>query len=167
MLLHLGLSSHFFLHWSTSTEGSGPPSGARPNLVLGRESQDTGFVTVRPGLLLLIQSSAAYRFHLQSVDSSREGVAKLLFWDMMPIGCFVSQGAMIDNAILSTADVPPQQRAWLLDLVNATPLCRLPTGVQELVIDFVGHATLSKDAARAAATVATAAREVLVAASLA
>ncbi|KDO24500.1 hypothetical protein SPRG_20905 [Saprolegnia parasitica CBS 223.65] len=143
--------------------------------VPGRVSQDTGFVTVRPLRLLLIRSSAAYRFHLQSSDSSREGVAKLLSWGLVrpsemiakAIGCFASQGAVIDNAILSTADIPPQQRAWLLDLVNATPLGRLPSVVQELVLDFVGHATLSTDEAAAVATVAKVAREVLVAASLA
>ncbi|KDO18044.1 hypothetical protein SPRG_21772 [Saprolegnia parasitica CBS 223.65] len=143
--------------------------------VPGRVSQDTGFVTLRPGRLLLIRSSAAYRLHLHSADSSREGVAKLLFWGFVrpsgttakAISCFAREGEMIDNAILSTADVPPQQRAWLLDLVNATPLGRVPTVVQELVIDFVGHATLSTDEARAAAIVAKAAREVIVAASLA
>ncbi|EQC33406.1 hypothetical protein SDRG_08921 [Saprolegnia diclina VS20] len=48
-----------------------------------RVSQDTGFVTLRPGRLLLIRSSAAYRIHLQSGNSSREGVAKLLSWSFV------------------------------------------------------------------------------------
>ena len=129
--------------------------------VAKRASQDTGFVTLRPGRLLLIRSSAAYRMHLQCADSEREGVAKLLYWG------FVRPSATIDNAILSTADVPPQQRDWLFDLVNATPLGRLPGVVQELILDLVGHGTLGKDAARAAAIAAKATREVIVAASLA
>ncbi|EQC27703.1 hypothetical protein SDRG_14457 [Saprolegnia diclina VS20] len=118
------------------------------------QTQVTGHVTAHASRVLILQCAAAYRFVLTPVDASGPGHCKVLTWHC------VSPDV---DALLSTAEVFPQQKAQFLDdTVHGTRLATLPDAVLDLVLSFFGRLFLDDVQARDIASVSKQKRAAMV-----